>query len=687
MAIVKEELVFKPRARLLRLLGESLLRDEVIALIELVKNSYDADATLVEVELLNVKTKEGEIIVRDNGSGMTWDNVRGPWMEPGTDTKNREKFTPRGRRVLGDKGIGRFAADKIAEKLELITKTVKSPKEIYAVFDWSKYDEAVYLDEIKNHIEVREPKVIKEQGTVLILSSLRTTWNKYMANKLHVGLLRLLSPFEKVEEFYIRLISNEFPELEGELRNDIFEKAPYRIKAHVGHDGKIICNIDEQKARKINFVKDKKEEAPECGPFDVELYAWELTPDILSRLGIGVTKARKLIRVWSGVNIYRDSFRVQPYGEVGEDWLELDRRRISDPTVHFSRNQILGFVHISSESNPKIIDQTNREGLIQNSAYFDLRLCVLQIMQQLENYRIEVRKSEEEEEEERRIWVKTPAQILDEILESLSTLEPSLPVETIIQSVYEVKDIIEKREEDTIEVIARYHRNVTISQLAKNIIHELKQPTTTIIMESRNGLIALSREPIDYSFIKESFDMINERGHYMDIIVEKWTPFIRVRRQISKINICEAINNSFIDYRKQIVENKVDCYYPDPASSEIIIDIDYADAAIIFGNLLNNSLYWLEVSKTSKPKVEVSVRTDRNKAIVVFKDNGLGIEPEYYEKIFLPGWTLKEEGAGLGLSIIGEIIDDYGGKIELVSPPSGETGAIFIIELPLATGR
>lgn len=674
------EAIFKPRARLLRLLGESLLRDEVVALIELVKNAHDADASVIRVELHNVRTKEGRIIITDDGCGMTLEKVLGVWMELGTEDKRRTKYTPSGRRVLGEKGIGRFAADKLAERLELITKTDKSDKEVYAVFDWSKFDDAVYLDEVRNHIEEREPKIIQKHGTTLILSRLRTSWTRAMANKLHIGLLRLVSPFRKVKSFEIRLFSNDYPHLEGELRNEIFEKAPYRIKAEVKSDGKIICEINDTEIREFNYIRDKKKVAPECGPFKVELYAWELTAPILKVLSIGVTGARKLIKAWSGVNIYRDSFRVLPYGEMGEDWLELDRRRIDEPAVRFSRNQILGFVHIGSEINPNLIDQTNREGLIQNRAFHDLRRCVLQIIRPIENYRLELKKEEKKKKEKRE---ETAGEIFDGILDRLSAVQDPAK-EIVVESVYEAKDILERREEETAEVVSRFYRHLAIGEMANNIIHELKQPATTIVFESESGLIVLSRKPVKHDFIKDSLEIVKERGIFINRIVEKWTPFIRSRRQAQKFNICDAIKSAFSDFRKEIARNNVRVEYPDPKSSEFEVEMDYADAVIIFENLLNNSLYWLEVSGASEPRIQVSAKTRGREVVILFADNGPGVKQEYCDKIFLPGWTLKEEGAGLGLSIIGEIIDDYEGRIELLSPYKDRKGAQFKIVLPLA---
>lgn len=663
-----------------------MLSDEIVALIELVKNAHDADATLVEVELENVDTKEGKIIIRDDGCGMTLEKVLGSWMELGTYDKRRNKVSPRGRRVLGEKGIGRFAADKLAEKLELITKSEEDDKEVCAIFDWSKYDENVYLEEIKNHIEKREPKSIKKHGTILKLTKLRTLWTKRMIEKLNLGFNRLLSPFKRLEDFRIALFSNGFPMLDVRVREDIFKKAPYQIRAEVSLEGKITCKINEE-TREIHFIKNKKKAEPECGSIKVELYAWELTPETLKILGMGVRAARRMIKSWSGVNIYRDSFRVLPYGEEGEDWLELDRRRIMDPSVHFSRNQVLGFVEIGSDTNPNIIDQTNREGLIQNRAYQDLRLCLMQIIQQFENYRLEQRKMETKELKEEEKKEKGTTELFDNILEQLSTIEPKQVAEGIIESIYEAKEIVEKREDETIEAVARYHRHLTIGQMANNIIHEIKQPTATLVMEGNSGLIALSRKPLDLDFCRESFEIVKGRGHFINKIIEKWTPFIRTKRQKKKINICEAIDIAFSDYKREIIRINVASEYPDPESSDVMVEMDSADAVMIFHNLLSNSLYWLEVDDVTNPKVQVNVEIVGNKVRILFKDNGLGIKPEYYEKIFLPGWTLKEGGAGLGMSIIGEIVEEYDGKLELVPLPKGGKGVQFKIELPSVQRR
>lgn len=120
---------FRPRARLLRILGEELIGDEIVAVTELVKNAYDADAENVLIELKNVQTDQGEIIISDDGCGMTRALVINSWMQLGTNFKRKQKYSEvKKRRVLGEKGVGRFAVDKLGKVLELFTKAEKSEK-------------------------------------------------------------------------------------------------------------------------------------------------------------------------------------------------------------------------------------------------------------------------------------------------------------------------------------------------------------------------------------------------------------------------------------------------------------------------------------------------------------------------------------------------------------------------------
>src|SRR5262245_64973633 len=128
----------------------------------------------------------------------------------------------------------------------------------------------------------------------------------------------------------------------------------------------------------------------QCGPVRVRLFAFDLETEALAKIGPRM-EVRAWLREWSGISVYRDGFRVWPYGEPHDDWLRLDQRRVNNPVVRFSNNQIVGFVEISRDGNPDLVDQTNREGLIHNRAYEDLRRLLYFVLQIVEAERQKIR--------------------------------------------------------------------------------------------------------------------------------------------------------------------------------------------------------------------------------------------------------------------------------------------------------
>src|SRR5438874_5121056 len=145
------DLQFRPRARLVSILGEHLISDQAVGLIELVKNAYDADATEVKVQLLGLANPETTtVIVSDNGTGMTIADIETKWLSPAVDHKERDKRENRrtrlGRLPIGEKGVGRFAVHQIGRRLELVTRAAESP-EIVVPLDWDRFDSGdSYLD-------------------------------------------------------------------------------------------------------------------------------------------------------------------------------------------------------------------------------------------------------------------------------------------------------------------------------------------------------------------------------------------------------------------------------------------------------------------------------------------------------------------------------------------------------------
>ena len=202
---------FRPKARLLVLLGEQLITNEVVAVTELVKNAFDADATSVVVRLKDVANREsGRISVTDDGVGMSLDRILNVWLEPATDFRQRQRQkqerTPLYDRVpLGEKGIGRFAAHKLGDVVQLVTREVGAPDEVTVLVNWRAfYKPTAYLDEVPITWTLRKPEVfLREQahGTLVEVGDLRRAWTRDMIRTLSLKLASLLSPMPAWQAF------------------------------------------------------------------------------------------------------------------------------------------------------------------------------------------------------------------------------------------------------------------------------------------------------------------------------------------------------------------------------------------------------------------------------------------------------------------------------------------------------
>ena len=220
---------FRPRARLVSILGEHLISDQAVGLIELVKNAYDADATEAAVELKDLADPErASIVVADNGLGMTLDDVVTKWLSPAVDHKDRKKRqgerTARGRLPIGEKGVGRFAVHHLGRHLSMVTRAADGD-ELLLEIDWDRFDASeTFLDGLALTVVERPPQLFQggSTGTRLEITHLRVPWNEKLVRKVHRTLRRLQSPLrENAPDFRVRLVCREFPELQDTDPTDI----------------------------------------------------------------------------------------------------------------------------------------------------------------------------------------------------------------------------------------------------------------------------------------------------------------------------------------------------------------------------------------------------------------------------------------------------------------------------------
>lgn len=659
----------RPRARLISLLGDEMVSDERVAIVELVKNAYDADADKVTVTFAGDGYQPNELIVSDDGCGMDLKTVLGGWFEPGTVAKKRTERSPRGRLYQGAKGIGRFAAARLAKSLRMETKVEGAEMGVVVHLNWGEFDENSYLDEVKINYEERELPDLKK-GTRLTLSGLRERkeWGEVEFDALHERLSRLISPFDEVKEFRIDLVIPGHPSLTGEVEPHELTRLPkYKLVGRLSVDGTFSGDIfADGKVIKIfeRQALGKKGEEVHCGGFAVEVRAWDrdrqgLTPFML-KFDTGLRETRQIIDVYSGVSIYRDGFRVHPYGEGGNDWLQLDNRSRQSPTTRLANNQIIAAIRISREDNPELIDRTTREGLVHNLAYESLRNWMVRILALLEEERYKLRPREVAKPEE----THTLFEVFDlspVIREADKQLGREHPVTKLVrQSDEDIREGVIRLQEH----YSRLLMTAGLGQLVDLVIHEIGAPVGKANRELSYLEKRLNLAPSG-EFQAEALKSINSLKAYLGQIValrSRLDPKAAGQRgKSTTFDVADEIQANLQLFESLLGKQQIRPLVRKP-SQPLVVRMMRSALGQIIANLLDNSIYWLTRHHGDGQGGQIDIHLLYTDAgfLLRYSDDGPGVKESDRERIFDPYFSTKPNGMGLGLFIARQIMERYG---------------------------
>jgi signal transduction histidine kinase len=709
-------LSLRPRARLLRTIGDELISSETVAVIELVKNAYDADASFVIVRFQEpLEVGRGIIEVIDNGNGMSLDIIRNAWMEPATLLKKRAKNSwVRGRRFLGEKGVGRFASSKLADFLEIVSRYRDSDREVRAIFDWKQFDdEQKYLDQVEVLWDETEPaefisegvlkgslnllvpdslEIEMTHGTLLRMSDLRVSWDREQFQTLNVGLSRLVSPFMEMNDFNVYLdLPEGYEGLSGRVEPPaILNKPHYSITGDIRKDGtaKLILKVNEKESEIENCSLVQDGYVPACGAFKVDLRIWDLDSESLKLIaqdqGSTLRDIRQDLKEIAGVNIYRDDFRVLPYGEKDNDWLRLDIRRVQNPTMRLSNNQIVGYVLISADSNPELKDQSNRQGLMDGRAFNDLRKLVVEILAKLEAARYANRRKAEPESSKSTSGTLFSGFDIDPVRDVV-TRKYGNDIE-LMTAINTQERQLNVRVEAVKEVFSRYQRLASLGQIIDTILHDGRTPLSKIDSEATLGKRDIENlndvDTLLQNLIKR-FESIKKQALLIGSLFKRIEPFGgRKRGRPARLIIETSIADAFSIFKSQLAKANIKVVLPE---TETQVFVESSEIQQVILNLLENSLYWLKTVPENQRQISVSVvkKADNNSNVleILFSDSGPGVKIEFRERIFDPYFSTKPDGIGLGLAIAGEILTEYyGGSLELIDD-GPLPGATFLIKL------
>ena len=670
--------MFEPRARILKLLGSELISDDVVAITELVKNAHDADASMVSVSFHHLHGGDGEIVIQDDGCGMDLDTLLTKWMQPAGSAKNSPagRRSPRGRRVLGAKGVGRFAADKLGRYLELFSRPEGEEVEVRASFDWDEYaNEERLLSEIQTRWEAGPPVSLHEvAGTVLRISGLRTRWTERRFRKLSTRLARLRTPFDELDDFAICIESDEFPDYSGELGNGFLDRAPYRIDALFDGYQDVTFHLNGGKEERLVWNG-----AGEllCGPARLRIHAFDLETDAIARLGPRM-EARAWLRQWSGISVYRDGFRIWPYGEPHDDWLRLDQRRVNNPVVRLSNNQVIGFVEITADGNTDLVDQTNREGLIHNRAFEDLRKLILFVMQRLESERQAIRRPTRNGRSRPTTGRKRSLDLVAEIERFGAGLDGG-SAGKLTRLIGRLRKTMEREELDRRRAGASLQDLAAGGQAAADIRMHLE----TAVRGVGRSLGALRAQ------------QNGTPSDHLDILERDLEMLGRQVSLLGTMSTAPGDRRRTIDIRDSI-DSLLEAYGPVLVSRGISVEVTGGQTDLVrtsmrpeaFGRLaqpiITNAIEW--VDGATRPRLRIDISGNGTECSLLFSDSGPGIARDLDEKVFEPHFSLKHDGNGMGLTISRVIVEQHGGSVG-VDRHCRRRGANIRVTLPMRRSR
>lgn len=708
-------------------LGAELVTNDFVALIELVKNSYDAFARSVDIRFQNdEKTGEQIIEVQDTGQGMSRADIIDSWLKVGTSFKADHKTIKSGkdvRRVTGEKGLGRLSAARLGGTLTMFTKRVNAP--CYRVdIDWDAISKANSIDKCGVLIQaVKPPKGLEKKGTLLRMQRLKKKWDfeaKSDLSELQTGLARFIPPFKSKKDFNINLTLPGQESQPVEITPPkILSQPPYVAKGSVDDKGE--ANIiyeykgyDKESGRRIsgflklaeddsrltdNKTSTRDDKLTECGPFDFEFRIWDLDKDSLFELDKRfdlrekVTNIRRLITdsPFSGISLYRDGILVLPkeirldkqVGAAEKDWLGLNLRRISRIGKRLSANQIVGYADISADINAALRDTADRERLVDNEASREFRKFLFRIVAFAEHER-EKDGAEPYHKEPplKELFAMLKAPVLPKKLEEIEARKGGW--DEIRQVVDEHTKELDTAVDEIEQRFYYYSRLANIGSLAMLLEHEVGNKVAVI-----SELVSQLRENLEkiksLGNLERRLELAENAIRSLQRLADIFSPLANrnfgTRRRNSGLE--EIISQTAEWHEKEIKHMQVKLHIV--SDGQTVVAVDPGELVPIIDNLMTNSLYWLK--KVSQEKREILIKIapsiTASRIDVRFHDSGPGIEDGLEEKIFWPGVTRKEDGIGMGLTVASELVAQYNGKMYLIKP--GDLGgASFGFDLPLA---
>jgi signal transduction histidine kinase len=741
------KLTFTVDSALLSELGEKLVETAHIALVELVKNAYDADATLVRVKIVPDPQRGPQVHVADNGSGMTFGDVKAYWMRIATTHKQDQNVSPRyGRPRTGSKGIGRFSCRRLGTQLDLVTTASLDDgrfEQTEVSFDWLKFKPGGKISAVTCEGSRRRLKDAIPGTTLIIRGSPIDEWRKrgYDFLKRQLAVLaanrgRRRQGFEEDPGFNISIEAPDFTEQIDNLRERLLSAGWGDLDIQVKSGGEVTCTLKAMKVGAKRITHPQR--FPNLASVSAKIGIMPLDrADMRNKAVISKASLSEITNEWGGVYVRYKGFRVYPYGEPGNDWLNIDydrgfRRTSLSPILQpfaarlrgvnpqrallslLSSKSYIGDVEIGERASGFEM-KASREGFIGQAAVGSLREVIRFAIDWSTIYReyarglaakLEAREAREElqtqlkHEVQPKEVVATALRVVESEVRSLATQLPTSERQHVLRSLRTATQAIVKHEASNREELRHLQLVASTSTLLLIFSHEVK----SLLSWFEQVRISLDRvrRRVNESEAKKLAEVIGDFGSTKERLLEllSMTSLISVNRkaEAARLTLRPRLERAIRSFDLIKTNYDIDINIDDVPRTLQVGPMLEAELFSVLLNLLSNAIKSVIAAGGNKKLMVAAERRD-SKVAMNIRDSGVGIKEAHFEEVFTPFSADPEDrlyrglesklnpedeyivgtGSGLGLSIAREILSYRGGEIRFVKPRDGWKADIEVV--------
>jgi signal transduction histidine kinase len=695
-------------SNILKRLGEELNPDLTQGLIELVKNAYDADARNCIIELNHVFDRQQEnqpslfsdsnrsqIIIIDDGNGMTDEDITNSWLLLGESTKNATQKTALGRVPVGNKGLGRLAALRLGMKTILSTVSQKNLHIRYHLeIDWSAYNSTRAVEDVPLQITQEFLSNEAEHSyTEIIIEQIERTITEREIEKFARALILLANPFTDDNLGFKPILKlNQFQKISKLVEQRYFHEAEFHLIATVDKGvvsaiiqdwkGNVLYTAVSEEINRTHFTYSMPDAVFELWIFDFESDTFSTRSSVKSAV-------KNWLGAFGGVHLYYNQLRVLPFGDRQERWLSDSLKRL----VGDRKNpNLIGRLLVTDTSN-ELQQTTDRHGFVENESFLELKRFASDVFdwmakrwQQEQNKKTQIEKEKFEQEAGA-----SKRTLNDEV----SAISDKTERERVERAVQERERKYREQEEKLRKALQLYRTLSTTGITAAVFAHEsVSNPLKVINMnittiEDRSQKL-LNNGDLYKNQLKPSIDRIKKSASSLSLLSDVALRLVdhEKRRDHVSVDLHEAINQTIQLFSSFIKERDTTIH----TEFEKTIYLLGSQAALesVIVNLLNNSLVAFEPKPLTERKIIIRTqvikyhKADSGLGVEIHVlDNGTGIEGIHLDDIWLPGETTTSHGTGLGLTIVKDTIQDMNGRVEAIARSEELGGAEIIITLPI----